>query len=111
MSFLEADANIERKFYPVEVVLIHLLDRKNINYKIANIDELLYINVLDLKDIEGIIFDLKKELPELPINLNYENTQLRLSIWLRDVIFKEKKRENLISKIKEKLFRVLYYNH
>jgi len=80
MSFLEADANIERKFYPVEVVLIHLLDRKNINYKIANIDELLYINVLDLKDIEGIIFDLKKELPELPINLNYENTQLRLSI-------------------------------
>ena len=104
MSFLEADANIERKLYPVEVVLIHLLDRKNINYKITSIGELLCIDVLDLKDIEKIIPDLEKELPELSINLNYENNQLKLSIWLRDVIFKESKREKLISKIKKKLF-------
>jgi len=80
MSFLEVDANIERKLYPLEVILIHLLDNKNINYKITNIDELLYINVSDLKNIENIVFELKKKLPELPISLNYENNQLKLSI-------------------------------
>lgn len=104
MSFLKTHVNIERKFYPVEVVLIHLLDHKNINYKITNTGELLCINVLDLKDIKNIIPDLKKELPELPINLKYENNQLKLSIWSFNIIFKENKKEKLISKIKGKLF-------